>query len=86
MTIDIYGKPGCGKCEAAKEKLRLLGIPYREHDIEYHGALHDGWRDDGSVDALAAYSDMDDLPILRVDGECLSYSEAMKYLKGRSER
>lgn len=32
-TIDIYTKPGCPYCAAAKEDMDKKGIPYSEHDV-----------------------------------------------------
>lgn len=31
--IDIYIKPGCPYCAAAKEDMDNKGIPYNEHDV-----------------------------------------------------
>lgn len=84
MTIDVYSKPGCGKCEAAKTKLKIMGLPYNEHDLEYHVSLHDGWRHDGSTDVMTAHTMLDTLPILRVNGEFHDYPNAMKILKTAS--
>lgn len=81
MTIQVYSKHGCGKCDAAKSKLRMMGLPFTEHDLEYHTSLHDGWRNDGSIDVMAAHTMMDTLPIFRVDGEFHDYPSAMRVLK-----
>jgi len=82
MTIRIYSKEGCGKCEAAKDKLRRLGYDYQEHDLEYHVGPHDGWREDGSVEVMAAHTLMDTLPLIQVDGDFHDYPSAMRKLKG----
>jgi glutaredoxin len=81
MVVHVYGKEGCGKCVAAKDKLARMGFEYREHDVSYHTKHHDGWRDDGSIDVLAAYSEMNTLPLLRVGEQILDYTAAMKVLK-----
>lgn len=81
MTIDVYSKPGCGKCEAAKSKLKIMGLPYNEHDLEYHVSLHDGWRQDGSADVMTAHTMLDTLPIFRLNGEFHDYPGAMRILK-----
>lgn len=81
MTIDVYGKAGCGKCEAAKDKLRRLGYDYKEHNLAYHIEHHENWRDDGSVDVMAAHTLLDTMPLLRVEQEVVDYPNAMRILK-----
>jgi glutaredoxin len=81
MVVEVYSKPGCGKCVAAKDKLQKMGFDYNEHNLHYHVTHHDGWREDGSIDVLAAYSEMNTLPLLKVGDEVLNYSGAMKALK-----
>ena len=81
MTVVVYGKPGCGLCEAAKRKLETLAIPYEYRDIAPMLALHDGWRQNGSVDVLAAYTQAGTLPIIGINGEYVTYPEAMRRLR-----
>ena len=81
MTIHVYSKPGCGKCEAAKNKLKIMGFEYTEHDLEYHVSLHDGWRHDGSIDVMAAHNLLDTLPMFKFNGEFHDYPTAMRLLK-----
>lgn len=82
MTIDVYSKPGCGKCNAAKEKLKLMGFDYTEHNVEYHVEFHDGWRQDGSADVMAAHTLLGgSLPIFRLGEEFHDYPTAMRKLK-----
>jgi len=82
MRIIVYGKKHCGKCEAAKDKLRKMGFPYEMRDLEHFTTPHEGWRTDGSVELLAASSSLDGtLPILNVEGDLLDYPSAMKRLK-----
>ncbi len=86
----IYSKQGCGKCEAAKDKLRKMGLAYEEHTLAYHTEIHDGWREDGSTD-LRAWCEAQDggtphaLPTIEIiiDGktEWHNYSGAMRRLK-----
>ncbi len=83
MTIQVYGKQGCGICESAKSKLERLGFPYQAHDLEQFTEPHEGWRDDKSVDILVAYTLNDQrLPLIRIDDEYHDYPSAMKRLKG----
>lgn len=81
MTIQVYSKPGCGKCTAAKNKLQLMGLVYTEHNLEDYVSFHEGWRHDGSADVMAAHSMLDTLPLFRVDGEFHDYPSAMRKLK-----
>jgi glutaredoxin len=81
MTVQVYGKAGCGKCEAAKDKLRRLGIRYEEHNLAYHVAHHENWRQDGSVDVMAAHALLDTMPLIKIGEEITDYPNAMKKLK-----
>jgi glutaredoxin len=81
--IKIYGKPGCGKCNAAKEKLKLLGLEFKSCNLSDFVVWHENWRNDESVAVLAFYSEHNhQIPIISVDGKLYLYSEAMKVLKG----
>lgn len=81
MTIHVYSKPGCGKCTAAKNKLQLMGLAFTEHNLEQYITLHDGWRNDGSADVMAAHTMIDSLPIFRLNDEFHDYPTAMRMLK-----
>ena len=81
MTIAVYSKAGCGRCVAAKEKIRLMKLEYQEHDIEYHTRHHEGWRTDGSVEVMSAYHGMDTLPLIRIGDRFYDYVGAMSTLK-----
>lgn len=81
MTIDVFSKPGCGKCDAAKNKLKMMGLDFNEHNLEYYVNLHEGWRHDGSADVMAAHTMLDTLPIFRLDDEFHDYPTAMRKLK-----
>ncbi|MFA5324309.1 MAG: glutaredoxin domain-containing protein [Smithella sp.] len=82
--IKIYGKPGCGKCEAAKEKLKLLGLEFESCNLSDFVVWHENWRQDESVTVLAFYSKIHNhMPIISIDGELYEYEGAMKVLKGK---
>ncbi len=84
MTIDVYSKEGCAICVAAKDKLEKLGLPFDSHDIERTVEPHEGWREDGTVEVLAMYAMIDNhLPVIRIDGECTDYANAMRQLNTR---
>lgn len=84
MVVQIYSKPGCGICEAAKDKMKKLGIDYEERNLEYHTQHHEGWREDGSVEAMAAHTLLDTLPLFRLDNDFHDYPSAMRTLKKRA--
>lgn len=84
MIIEVYGKKGCGKCEAVKDKLRRMGIDFREQDLAQFIAPHEGWRTDGSVDLMAANALLDTLPLLKVGDEITDYQGAMRLLKAQA--
>lgn len=86
QRIRVYGKPGCEVCVAAKQKLELLGLSYEFIDSEAMKLheLHEGWRNDESINFTAAYEFYfpNSLPLLRFgEGDFVSYSEGMKLAK-----
>lgn len=82
MKIIVIGKDKCGVCEAAKKKLKILQLPYTFVDIEVAREVHEGWRSDDSVTALALHSMNNNvIPTIAIDNRTFTYSEAMKYLK-----
>ncbi len=81
MKVHVYSKEGCGRCTAAKEKLQRMGYQYEEHNLQYHVEFHEGWEDDGSIEILAAHSQINTMPLIRVGNEFLDYAAAMKALK-----
>ncbi len=82
VAIEVYSREGCKMCGKAKEKLDLMGLEYRNHELSPLIELHDGWREDGSVEVLAAYASIDNrLPVIRIDEAFHDYSGAMRRLK-----
>jgi len=81
--ITVFGKPNCGLCKAAKEKLDLLKVPYTEGNVDEILQLHTGWRKDGSVEIVAFYYALGTLPVIQKDGELMSYPQLMKVLKNK---
>ena len=82
MIIKVYSKKGCEKCDSAKKNIKLMGFEFEEHSALYHGELHNGWKENNSVDfkSLSVMTE-GQLPIIDIDGRCYSYSEAMLKLK-----
>lgn len=42
---------------------------------------HPGWREDGTVELMAAYQILDTLPLINIDGVTMDYPQAMRALK-----
>jgi len=75
--IKLYGKPGCGKCESAEDKVQRLGFTYSKGSIEdvVSGLVRD-------TEALTQYAMQDgDLPVFVINGQGYTYPEAMKWMK-----
>lgn len=82
--IVLFGKKNCNLCTAAKDKLRLLGLDFSFIDLTPLVEHHEGWRTDGSVEALAVSTVFDGhLPIFKIAGRLYSYPEAMRTLKAQ---
>ena len=77
--VVLYGKHGCGICLSAEDKLNRLGIEYEKVDLE---DPPDNWRDYNISKAMAAYQDLNTLPMISIDDEIYTYAKAMKQLKG----
>jgi len=82
--VKVYGKPGCGLCEAAKDKLQKMGLKYEALNLGDFTELHDGWREDNSCEVLAAYMLIDKMPIVEINGQYMDYPSAMRQLKKRT--
>jgi glutaredoxin len=82
-VIKVYGKPGCGLCEAAKEKFRMMGLTYESFNLADYTEYHEGWRNDRSCEIMAAYRLLEKMPVVEVDGEYLDYPSAIRRLKER---
>lgn len=80
-VVIVAGKPGCGKCEAAKDKLARMGYGCRFVDLM---AAPADWREIDLAEPMARYQLALELPWLRVRGAWLSYPEAMKTLRGKT--
>jgi len=82
--IVLFGKKGCKLCDAAKEKLEMLGAPYRLVDLQEcaKSIIPEDWREINLAGAQACYEITETLPWLNVNGKIVSYPEAMKILRG----
>jgi glutaredoxin len=84
-VVKVYGKPGCGLCEAAKDKLKIMGLKYEALNLSDFTELHDGWREDRSCEVLAAYMLIDKLPLVQINDQYMDYPSAMRQLKKRPD-
>lgn len=80
-VIRVFGKAGCGLCEAAKDKLQRLGFDFESLELNKFTDPHEGWREDDSVSVLSAYTLLEKLPVLQVGREFMDYPSAMRRLK-----
>ena len=55
MGVNVYGRldGSCDLCEAAKDKLKRMGVPFQSFELAEAITLHDGWRDDETVAVMA---------------------------------
>lgn len=79
----VYSLPNCGKCNAAKEKLDIFHIDHEEKPYQHYVTYHGGWRDDGSIDVVAArcFYGETAVPLIEHDGKFYDYPGFMKKLK-----
>ena len=81
--IYVVSKKDCGKCEAAKDKLKKLNIEYVEVDrsIIEAGVKNEFFTTEQMADIMVEYIDSGTLPILVIKGKVYSYPGAMKKIK-----
>ena len=83
--IILFGRVGCKLCDAAEEKLKLLGREYRKVDLQEcaKGNLPGDWKRINLSGAQACYEMTQTLPWFRLTpgGSILSYPEAMRILR-----
>jgi hypothetical protein len=86
--VELYVKrdgPPCGKCRAAEDKLRRLGVAYECLYIEERLLdSYEGWRDGGVERATAWDLASRPIPFFYIDGIGCDYPAAMKILKERT--
>jgi glutaredoxin len=76
VRVILYSLDGCGHCDAAREKLELLGVGYDEVDVL---DAVDGPRGDRVRAAL--YANENRAPLIEVGGALLGYPAAMRAIK-----
>ena len=82
--VIVYGKKGCGLCEAAKDKLKKMGLPF-ESKILADFLTPEQWAKTPEAvrEVQACYADIETLPVIVIDGQAMGYPAAMKTLKGK---
>ena len=87
VAVNVYAKEGCELCEKAKKKLDLMGVDFEHCELQPILEVHDGWRDDGSIEVAAGYALMHSrIPLIRIDESYHDYSGAMRRLKSMAPR
>ncbi len=82
MTVTIYTKPGCAICESAKQKLRLMAVPFEERDLDAEMSPAATWRGNGRIGLRAQWALIGErVPMILIDGEAYDYAGAMRELK-----
>jgi len=87
--VKIFGKEGCNRCETAKQHLGDMGIKYEYHTLQHHTQLHDGWREDGSVELMAYVCTQHPdqvLPVIHIGGAYVNYAQGMRRAKEAAHR
>jgi hypothetical protein len=76
VRVTLYSLDGCGHCDAAREKLELLGVEYDEVDVldAVEGEGGDGVRE-------ALYANGNRAPLVGVAERIVSYPAAMRIIK-----
>lgn len=84
IGIDIYGRETCDVCKRFKKRVSDMGFEYNSHNIDEKINHHDGWKNDGSVEILAAMHSINDgyPPVTKIDGKFMSFSASINFLKG----
>lgn len=79
----IYSLPDCGKCDAAKQKLNIFHIQFEERPYGHYLTYHDGWREDGSLEAITARCFFGEkaVPLIEHYGIFYDYPGFMKEVK-----
>jgi len=82
VNITVFTKEKCSLCASLKEKLVLMGKKFKVRDIEYLTELHEGWRDDGSVEVLAGHALVNRMiPMVQIGKGYFNYTGSMRELK-----
>jgi len=90
--VELYVKldgPPCGKCEAAEEKLKRMGVAYVRFFVEERLLdAYEGWRDGGAERAAAWMMAGQPVPFFYLPVEQLGYDypNAMRLLRSSTQR
>lgn len=81
----MYSKLGCKLCEGFKTKLAVfLKVPYLNRDLQQALTQCETWREDGTVDVMAAHTMIDDnVPLILIDKKPYNYGKALAVITRR---
>ena len=65
--ITIYSQPSCGHCMSAKRKLKELGIPFDDIDVNFE-----------TIEYLKTRTNQMSLPVIFFNDEVVSIDEAIR--------
>jgi len=77
----IYGRDDCERCRQARTALANLVRKCKFRPIDQALNVHEGWREDGSVDVRAALCFYERLPIVEMNGVYCNLDEARQLLR-----
>ena len=82
--IEIFGREKCGICQRFAKRVEEMGFSYNKYNIDNYIVLHDNWRNDGSVEIMAAMHALNNSypPVIKVNKKFRTFSEAINLLKG----
>ena len=76
--ITMYSRENCESCKKIEERLKKRNIEFVKEGVDYYLSPHEGWREDGSADILAALLLNDNnLPVFKLDNEFYTDKEAL---------
>lgn len=84
LKIDIWGRDNCDVCKRFIKRVMDMGFSYILHNIDHYIVLHDGWRNDQSVEVLAAMHCLGNSypPVVAIDSKFMTFAGALNFLKG----
>ena len=85
--VIVYGKDNCDKCDTAIDKIKnYFGLEYEKKTASDYLEWNKDWKVNNSVNVLACYSEIQTLPVIEINGKCMSYNQAMKVFKNDKPR
>jgi hypothetical protein len=84
VDIVIWGRDKCGICDRFIKRVVDMGFQCVKHNIDNYITLHDGWRNDQSVEILVAMHCYGNgyPPVVKINEKFMTFSGAINFLKG----